>query len=74
MSLKSIEQEQYGVAYDIHQRKLSNEVKGVGLHAGSPGFKFLLFPKTIETVKVPTTYLPTYLPITMQQPCCILRP
>jgi hypothetical protein len=44
------------VAYDIHQRKLSTEVKGVGLHSGSPGFKFLRYPKTIETVNVPIPY------------------
>lgn len=54
MSFKSIEQEEYGVAYDIHQRKLSTQVQGVGLHSGPPGFKFLLFPKTIETVNVNT--------------------
>jgi prohibitin 2 len=64
MSLKPIEQEEYGVAYDIHQRKLSTQVQGVGLHSGPPGFKFLLFPKTIETVNVPIPY-----PITMHQPC-----
>lgn len=39
-----------GVSYDIHQKKLSSEVKREGLHSGSPGFKFIIFPSVFRSI------------------------
>lgn len=39
-----------GVAYNIHEKKLSSEVKREGLHAGSPGYKFIIFPSVFQSI------------------------
>lgn len=40
-----------GVAYNIHQKKLSTEVKREGLHTGSPGYHFIIFPSVFNTIR-----------------------
>ena len=42
-----------GVAYNIHQKTLSNTVKREGLHAGAPGFKFIIFKSVFQTIEYP---------------------
>ena len=39
-----------GVAYNIHQKKLSSEVKREGLHPGSPGYHFIIFPSVFRSI------------------------
>lgn len=39
-----------GIAYNIHQKKLSSEVKREGLHAGSPGYHFIIFPSVFQSI------------------------
>ena len=39
-----------GVAYDIHEKKLSTEVKREGLHSGSPGYRFIIFPSVFQSI------------------------
>jgi len=49
-SLRKLTTEEVGVAYNIHQKKLSSEVKREGLHAGSPGYKFIIFPSVFQSI------------------------
>lgn len=39
-----------GIAYDIHQKKLATKVQREGLHAGSPGYKFIIFPSVFQSI------------------------
>lgn len=39
-----------GVAYNIHEKKLSTEVKREGLHSGSPGYHFIIFPSVFQSI------------------------
>lgn len=39
-----------GVAYNIHEKKLSTEVKREGLHSGSPGYRFIIFPSVFQSI------------------------
>lgn len=42
-----------GVAYNIHQKTLSDTVKREGLHAGAPGYKFIIFKSVFQTITYP---------------------
>ena len=42
-----------GVAYNIHQKTLSDTVKREGLHAGAPGYKFIIFKSVFQTMTYP---------------------
>ena len=42
-----------GVAYNIHQKTLSDTVKREGLHAGAPGYKFIVFKSVFQTITYP---------------------
>ena len=39
-----------GIAYHIHQKKLATNVQREGLHAGSPGYKFIIFPSVFQSI------------------------
>jgi len=39
-----------GVAYNIHQKTLSSNVKREGLHAGAPGYKFITFKSVFQSI------------------------
>ena len=39
-----------GVAYNIHEKKLSSEVKREGLHSGPPGYHFIIFPSVFQSI------------------------
>ena len=39
-----------GLAYNIHQKKLATEVMREGLHAGSPGYRFIIFPSVFQSI------------------------
>jgi len=49
-SLRKLSTEEVGLAYNIHQKKLATEVKREGLHAGSPGYRFIIFPSVFESI------------------------
>ncbi|KAL9982133.1 hypothetical protein ACROYT_G010941 [Oculina patagonica] len=49
-SLRKLSTEEVGIAYNIHQKKLSSEVKREGLHAGSPGYHFIIFPSVFQSI------------------------
>ena len=38
------------MAYNIHQKELSSEVKREGLHAGAPGYRFIIFPSVFQSI------------------------
>lgn len=41
---------EYGLAYDVHAKKLDDAAKSGGLHSGPPGFEFVRFPSTYQSV------------------------
>ncbi|XP_073257149.1 uncharacterized protein [Porites lutea] len=49
-SLRKLSTEEVGVAYNIHQKELSSEVKREGLHAGAPGYRFIIFPSVFQSI------------------------
>jgi hypothetical protein len=40
-----------GVKYDNIAKVLGKEVYGEGLHAGPPGFSFIIFPSVFQTMQ-----------------------
>jgi len=50
-SLARLSSTEVGVAYDVHQKILGDEVKTSGLHTGKPGFYFIKFPSVFNTLK-----------------------
>jgi len=53
VSLKKLTSTEYGLAYDVHLKKLDDAAKAGGLHSGPPGFEFVKFPSTYITVELP---------------------
>ncbi|CAH3016893.1 unnamed protein product [Porites evermanni] len=49
-SLRKLSTEEVGMAYNIHQKELSSEVKREGLHAGAPGYRFIIFPSVFQSI------------------------
>ncbi|CAH3108477.1 unnamed protein product [Pocillopora meandrina] len=49
-SLRKLSTEEVGVAYNIHEKKLSTEAKREGLHSGSPGYRFIIFPSVFQSI------------------------
>ncbi|XP_060585158.1 uncharacterized protein LOC132741089 [Ruditapes philippinarum] len=49
-SLKKLSSDQIGLAYDTINKNLDKEAKGEGLHNGSPGFDFIIFPSVYKTL------------------------
>lgn len=49
-SLRKLSTEEVGVAYNIHQKELSSEVKREGLHTGAPGYRFIIFPSVFQSI------------------------
>jgi len=52
-SLRKLDTDEVGVAYNIHQKTLSDTVKREGLHAGAPGYKFIIFKSVFQTMTYP---------------------
>jgi len=52
-SLKKLDSTEYGLQYDVNAKKLDGTVKEGGLHAGPPGFRFVKFPSTYISTKIP---------------------
>jgi len=52
-SLRKLDTDEVGVAYNIHQKTLSSTVKREGLHAGAPGYKFIIFKSVFQTITYP---------------------
>lgn len=50
-SLRKLDTDEVGIAYDIHQKKLATNVQREGLHAGSPGYKFIIFPSVFQSIE-----------------------
>ena len=46
VSLKRVQNLEYGVQYDIHAKQLDDAAKSGGLFIGPPGFRFIKFPST----------------------------
>ena len=40
-----------GLQYDVNQHTLKGEVFNAGLHAGPPGYKFIIFPRVYKTIQ-----------------------
>ncbi|XP_002739412.1 uncharacterized protein LOC100367895 [Saccoglossus kowalevskii] len=52
-SLKQLNSDEMGIAYDTIQKKLSDNVEQEGLHTGPPGFEFIKFPSVFRTISFP---------------------
>lgn len=52
-SLNKVEETEYGLEYNVHNKQLDNAAKSGGLFAGPPGFEFIKFPSTFVTVDLP---------------------
>jgi regulator of protease activity HflC (stomatin/prohibitin superfamily) len=50
VSLRKVENTEYGVEYNIHKKELENATKSGGLFIGTPGYRFVKFPSTYITV------------------------
>lgn len=50
-SLRKLDSDEVGVAYDTYQKKLSSTTQKAGLHNGPPGFKFIKFPSVFESLE-----------------------
>ena len=55
VSVKKLGDTQYGLEYDVHKKRLDDAAKTGGLHLGPPGYKFIKFPSTYETVVIDDT-------------------
>ena len=42
-----------GLAYNIHQKTLATTVQREGLHAGAPGYKFIIFKSVFQSIAFP---------------------
>jgi prohibitin 2 len=49
-SLKKVDNNEYGVQYQVHKKQLDDATKSGGLFLGPPGYKFIKFPSTHITV------------------------
>ena len=50
-SLKRLQETEIALAYNPIEKKLGEDVYGVGLHAGSPFFRFIKFPSVYKTLQ-----------------------
>jgi len=48
-SMSRVDENDYGVQYNIHKKQLDDAIKSGGLFTGPPGFKFITFPSTFVT-------------------------
>ena len=49
-SLTKVDNNEYGVQYNVHKKQLDDASKSGGLFLGPPGYKFIKFPSTYLTV------------------------
>mmetsp|Transcript_32133 Transcript_32133/g.48513 ORF Transcript_32133/g.48513 Transcript_32133/m.48513 type:complete len:355 (-) Transcript_32133:119-1183(-) len=57
VSIKKVDNTEYGAMYDIHAKRLSDAVRDGGLYIGPPGFEFIKFPSTFVTENLSDTCL-----------------
>eukprot|EP00980_Cylindrotheca_fusiformis_P006482 scaffold1377_cov126-Cylindrotheca_fusiformis.AAC.27 len=50
VSLKKVDSTEFGIQYNIHKKELDDAAKTGGLFAGPPGYRFIKFPSTFNTV------------------------
>jgi len=56
-SLKKLSSHEVGLEYDTIWKKLGDQPKNEGLHAGAPGFRFIKFPSVFSSLDYTTTCL-----------------
>mmetsp|Transcript_11321 Transcript_11321/g.47300 ORF Transcript_11321/g.47300 Transcript_11321/m.47300 type:complete len:313 (-) Transcript_11321:67-1005(-) len=52
-SLRKLDPLEYGLAYDVHAKTLADDAQQGGLHAGTPGFRFIKYPSTYLQASIP---------------------
>jgi len=55
-SLKKITSKEIGLKYDAITKHLADKPTYEGLHAGTPGYKFIIFPSVFETLDLSQTH------------------
>ena len=56
VSLKKVEENEYGLLYTRWSKNLDDQAQSGGLFAGPPGFRFIKFPSTFVTVDLDNRY------------------
>ena len=56
ISLKKVEETEYGLLYTRWSKNLDDDAQSGGLFAGPPGFRFIKFPSTFVTVDIDNRY------------------
>jgi len=56
VSFKKLEENQFGLLYDVWRKDLDDEAQSGGLFSGPPGFKFVKFPSTFVTIELNDRY------------------